>query len=46
MIKVVCILPDTGAEIGIAERILVEAIANQLEMLFIIYTFVISPKKI
>jgi hypothetical protein len=45
MIKVVCILPDTGAGIGIAERILVEAIANQLEMLFIISTFFISPKK-
>jgi hypothetical protein len=35
-IKVVCILPNK--EIGITERILVEAFANQLEMLFIIYT--------
>ncbi len=35
-IKVVCILPNK--EIGMAEKILVEAVANQLEMLFIIYT--------
>jgi hypothetical protein len=38
MIKVVCILPNTGAGFGLAEKILVEAIANQLEMLFLIYT--------
>ena len=35
-IKVVCILPNK--KIGMAERILVEAVANQLEMFFIIYT--------
>lgn len=35
-IKVACILPNKG--IGTAEKILIEAVANQLEMLFIIYT--------